>query len=70
MYFPFFFGTCIHACLIQVACLIEVAAQTGFTVLESWESAVVVKKKFIMKSVKKKKIYILGNKVHVHIYRH
>ena len=31
MYLPVF-GNSIHACLIQVACLIEVATKTGFTV--------------------------------------
>ena len=29
------FGKWTHACLIQVACLIEVATKTGFTVLYS-----------------------------------
>ena len=27
-----FFGNLLHACLIQVACLIEAATETGFTV--------------------------------------
>ena len=27
-------GKCIHACLIQVACLIEVATKTGLTVFD------------------------------------
>ena len=26
-------GNCLHYCLIQVACLIEVATKTGFTVI-------------------------------------
>ena len=68
MYFPFF-GNWLHACLIQVACLIEVATKTGFTVSQIYQYFLPKKMReaFASHIFSTKNISLFGNKVVKHL---